>query len=355
VTNHQHKSFGSDNHAGAHPLVLSAMAAANAGDATAYGADPLTEGVTGRLCELFGAAGAFLVLGGTAANVMGMSLMLQPFEAAICAESAHLNEDECGATERIVGSKLLAVPTPDGKLTPELIASRLGGRGVIRRAQPRAVAITQSTEVGTCYSLEELGAIAEFCRAEDLLLYLDGARLANAAAHLDCTLADLAAHVDVLSFGATKNGAVGTEALVVMNEGLLAAAGFHRMQLLQLASKMRFMAAQFEALLTDDLWRANARRANAAAKRLADAVTAEPGLKLAYPVQANAVFAVLGGEQAAALQRDWNFHVWGEPGSGECVVRWMTAFDTTDADVDEFVAAIRASAAVANQSGSLSS
>jgi threonine aldolase len=347
VTNHQHKSFGSDNHAGAHPLVLQAMAAANAGDVTAYGADPLTERVTGQLCRELDAAGAFLVLGGTAANVLGLSLMLRPYEAAICATSAHLNEDECGATERIVGSKLLEVATPDGKLTPELIAPRLAGKGTLRRAQPRAVAITQATEVGTVYTLAELQAIGEFCRANDLLLYIDGARLANGVAHLGCTLAEVAAQADVLSFGTTKNGAVSTEALIVRNESLLEAAAFHRMQLLQLASKMRFMAAQVDALLTDELWLQNATQANAMAQRLANAVTEAPGLRLAYPVQANAVFAVLSRDQVTALQRDWNFHVWAEPGGEDCVVRWMTAFDTREADVDEFVTAIRATASVA--------
>jgi len=349
VTNQQRKSFGSDNHAGAHPIVLDAMLAANTGDVTSYGADPLTERVTRQLCDAFGAAGAFLVLGGTAANVLGLSLMLQPYEAAICTESAHLNEDECGATERILGSKLLAVPTADGKLTPDLIATQLAGRGTLRRAQPRAVVITQATEAGTCYSLAELRAIGEFCRAEDLLLYIDGARLANSAAFLGCSLTELAEYADVLSFGATKNGAVGTEAVIVRNSGLMAAAPYHRMQLLQLASKMRFMSAQFDALLTDELWLRNARQANTMAARLADSVSDVPGLRLAYPVEANAVFAILGREHATRLQADWNFNVRATLSEHEDVVRWMTAFDTSEADVDEFAAAIHATAGVVSQ------
>ena len=349
MTNQQRKSFGSDNHAGAHPLVLDAMMAANSGDATAYGADPLTERVTGQLCEAFGAAGAFLVLGGTAANVLGLSLMLRPFEAAICAESAHVNEDECGATERIVGTKLLAVPTTDGKLTPELIASKLHDRGTLRRAQPRAVVITQATEAGTCYSLAELRSIGELCRAEDLLLYIDGARLANSAAFLGCSLAELAKYADVLSFGATKNGAVGTEALIVRNADLLTAAPYHRMQLLQLASKMRFMAAQFGALLSDDLWLGNASQANAMARLLAESVTGVPGLRLAYPVEANAVFAILGKDQATRLQEDWNFHFRAGLNDDEVVARWMTAFDTSEADVNDFAADIRATAGMVSQ------
>jgi len=344
VTSPQRKSFGSDNHAGAHPAVLSALTAANAGDATAYGEDPLTAHAVGRLREAFGAADAFLVFGGTAANILGLSLLLRPFEAVICAESAHLNGDECGATERALGSKLLTVPTPDGKLTPDLIVSRLAGHGNPHRVQPRAVEIAQATEVGTCYTLGQLQEIRACCDAHDLLLYLDGARLANAAAYLGCTLAELAAPAHVLSFGGTKNGALGAEAVIVMNEAAAAAAPFQRMQLMQLASKMRFLAAQLIALLDDDLWRQNADQANRMARRLADGLAGLPELRLAYPAQANGVFAVLPAEQARRLQQDWNFHVLADLDDRESLVRWMTAFDTTEADVDAFITAIRETA-----------
>jgi threonine aldolase len=349
VTSQQRKSFGSDNHAGVHPAILSALSTANAGDATAYGDDPLTQQVTARLRAELGASEVFLVFGGTAANVLGLGLLLRPFEAVICAESAHLNGDECGAAERVLGSKLLTVPAPGGKLTPDLIASQIAGRGNAHRAQPRAVEIAQATEVGTCYTLDELRAISEFCRASGLLLYIDGARLANAAAFLGCTLAELASYADVLSFGGTKNGAMGAEAVVVMKEPLAAAMPFQRMQLMQLASKMRFLAAQFGALLDEGLWLANARHANAMARRLADGAAGLPGFRLAYPVEANGVFAVLRQEQVRALQRDWNFHVWAESDGEECVVRWMTAFDTPAADVDAFVAAIRETAPLPSQ------
>jgi threonine aldolase len=325
------------------------MTAANAGDATAYGEDPYTERAAARLRGEFQAADAFFVFGGTAANVLGLGLMLRPFEAVICAETAHLNGDECGATERVLGSKLLTVPTGDGKLTPDLIAGLLAGRGNSHRVQPRAVEIAQVTEVGTCYTLAELRDLREFCVASDLLLYMDGARLANAAAHLDCTLAELAAYADVLSFGGTKNGAVGAEAVIVMQEALAAAMPFQRMQLLQLASKMRFLAAQFVALLDDQLWRRNARHANAMARRLADGVSDISGLRLAYPVDANTVFAVLDNTWIAALQQDWNFHIWADQGGRESIVRWMTAFDTTEADVDMFVTAIREASVTASQ------
>jgi threonine aldolase len=335
------KSFGSDNHAGAHPAVLEALGSVSHGDVTAYGDDPWTEHVAARLSEEFGASGVFFVFNGTAANVLGISLMLRPYEAVICAEGAHLNVDECGAAERIVGCKLLTVPAEDGKLTPELVATRLGGRGDEHRAQPRAVAVTQATEVGTCYTVDELRRLGEFCHAEGLLVYMDGARLANAAAHLGCSLSDLAADADVLSFGGTKNGAVGAEALIVMNPSLAAEVPFQRKQQMQLASKMRYLAAQFAALLDDRLWLQNARHANAMARRLADGVSGLPGVGLRYPVESNGVFAILDPELAGPLQRDWNFYVWD---AGEHVVRWMAAFDTSEEDVDAFVAAIRAAA-----------
>jgi threonine aldolase len=332
------KSFGSDNHAGAHPAVLRALVDANSGDAVAYGADDWTERVTARLRETFGADEAFLVLNGSGANILGLSVLLRRHEAVICAESAHINTDECGSSERLLGTKLLTVPAADGKLTPDLIAERLSGRGDDHRAQPGVVAITQSTEFGTCYSLAELRKIADFCQASDLRFYLDGARLANAAASLDCSLAELAEHADVLSFGGTKNGAVGAEALVVMRSGLAGDVPYLRKQQTQLTSKMRFVAAQFGALLHDDLWRSNAAHANAMARRLAAGAATIDGVEIVYPVQVNAVFARLDPRHIAALQHDWTFHVWDEH---ESVVRWMTAFDTTEADVDAFLADMR--------------
>jgi threonine aldolase len=331
----QRKSFGSDNHAGAHPAVLRAIMDANLGDAVAYGADAGTERVTATLREIFRAEGAFLMLNGTGANVLGLSLLLRRHEGVICADSAHINTDECGAPEHILGTKLLAVPASDGKLTPELIAGRLAGRGDEHFMQPGAVALTQSTEFGTCYTLAELRKISDFARASDLRVYLDGARLANAAAYLDCPLAELAECADVLSFGGTKNGAIGAEALIVMHPGLAADVPYLRKQQTQLTSKMRFVAAQFDALLQDDLWRASAAHANAMARRLAAGAAAVPG------VEANAVFARLDPKHIAALQHDWFFHLWDEQ---ESVVRWMAAFDTTEADVDAFVASIRSSA-----------
>ncbi len=343
MANPTNKSFGSDNHAGAHPAVMAAVAAANAGDAVAYGDDETSRLAEQMLCSASGAARALLVFNGTAANVTGLSLMLRPFEAVICAESSHLNVDECGAAERILGCKLLPVDTPDGKLTPELISRRLGGRGDEHRAQPRVVQLAQVTEVGTCYSLAELRAIREFCRANGLLIYVDGARLANAIAQLDCSLADISGCADVLSFGGTKNGALAVEAVLVMTGDLADGELYQRKQLMQLSSKMRFLAAQIVGLLENDVWLQNARQANAMARRLAAELAELTGVKLAYPMEGNGVFAEIGQEQAEVLRRDWNFHVWQARDGGRCVVRWMTAFDTSEADVDALAAAVRAS------------
>ncbi|MFZ0755569.1 MAG: low specificity L-threonine aldolase [Trebonia sp.] len=334
------KSFGSDNHSGMHPAVMRAIVEANAGDAVAYGADPWTARAVGELRRLAGGDGeVYLVLNGSGANVLGLGLLLARHEAVICAESAHINTDECGAAERILGTKLLTVPAPDGKLTPELIASRLAGRGDEHFAQPGVVAITQSTEVGTCYSLAELRKVREFCADNGLRVFMDGARLANAAAYLGCTLAELAEQADVLSFGGTKNGAMGVEAVIVMRSGDAANAPYLRKQHMQLSSKMRFLAAQFIALLDDDLWLQNARHANAMASRLAAGLADLPGVDVVYPVEADAVFARLARQHVAELQREWTFHVWDETTS---VVRWMTAFDTQERDVDDFLASIAA-------------
>jgi threonine aldolase len=339
------KSFGSDNHAGTHPAVMRAIVEANVGDALAYGSDPWTGRALDELRRLSGAEGdVYLVLNGSGANILGLGLLLGRHESVICAESAHINTDECGAAERILGTKLLTVPAADGKLTPALIARRLAGRGDEHHAQPGVVAITQTTELGTCYSLAELRAIREFCTANRLRLYVDGARLANAAAHLGCTLAELAAQADVLSFGGTKNGAMGVEAVIVMRPGDAVNARFLRKQQLQLLSKMRFLGAQFNALLTDDLWLRNAAQANAMAARLAAGLADIPGVDVVNAVESDAVFARLDTDHIAELQRDWTFYLWDESAS---VVRWMTAFDTTESDVDEFLSAISAVAGAA--------
>jgi threonine aldolase len=322
---------------------MAAIVAANDGDAVAYGNDDITRTAIARLCDATGAQNAHLVFTGTAANILGLSLMVRPYEAVICAESSHLNVDECGAAERVLGCKLLPVQTPDGKLTPGLIASRLTGRGDEHRVQPRVIQLAQVTELGTCYSLDELRELRAFGQEHGLLIYLDGARIANAAAHLDCSLADIAAYADVLSFGGTKNGALGVEAVLAMTEGLADGAQYHRKQQMQLASKMRYLGAQMAALLSDGLWLASASHANAMAARLASSVAGLPGVRLAYPVQSNGVFTEVDGRTAEQLQKNFSIQIWSESDDGSCIIRWMTAFDTSAADVDRLAETIKAS------------
>jgi len=334
------RDFASDNHAGAHPAVIRAIAEASSGPAPAYGSDLWTGRAVDELRGMFGdKARVFFVFNGTAANILGISLLLRRYEAVICARTAHLNVDECGAAEQLLGCKLLTVEAPDGKLTPELVERRLAGRQDEHRVVPRVAAISQVTELGTCYSPEELSKLSDFCRSSGLFIYIDGARLANAAAHLGCGVAEFASHADVLSFGGTKNGAAAAEALIVMRPELCIDAPYLRKQQLQLASKMRFLAAQFLALIDGDLWLRNAEHSNEMAKRLADMVQRIPGVEIRQPVESNAIFAALDPRRIERLQQDWLFYVWD---SAESTVRWMTSFETTEADVDAFADAIRA-------------
>jgi threonine aldolase len=331
------RTFASDNYAGIHPKVLDAIAEANVGHAPSYGADDVTIEATELFRQHFGHdAQVFFTFNGTGANVVGLQSLLRPFEAVICAESAHINVDECGAPERFLGSKLIPLATPDGKLTPDLVDAAVTGRGDEHRVQPRVVSISQSTEVGTCYSVEEVTALGRSAHDHGMWLHLDGARLSNAAAHLGVGLGAFGsgAGVDVLSFGATKNGAMGAEAVVSFRPSDQSTLPFIRKQSMQLASKMRFVAAQFKALLSEDLWRRNADHANRMADRLAAGVARTPGVTIAYPVEANGVFAALPPDVTEQLQGQYPFYVW-DPPSG--VVRWMTSFDTTEQDVDQFV------------------
>jgi len=338
-------SFGSDNHAGVHPDVLAAVVEANVGMVPAYGDDPVTTEAERLLRAHFGeTAESFAVFNGTGANVVGLQAMTRSFEGVICAASAHINVDECGAPEKLIGSKLIDVAAPGGKLTVDLVDAAVWGVGDEHHVQPKVVSITQSTELGTVYSLAEIRALADYAHERGMYLHLDGARLANAAVSLGVDLGDLGASVgvDVLSFGATKNGAMGAEAVVVLDPGLATSLHFLRKQSMQLASKMRFISAQLVALLSDDLWRRNAAHANAMAQRLAAAVYGAPGVRVTDTVQANAVFALLDPAVTATLQEVTPFYVWDEV-TGQ--VRWMTSWATTEADVDVFAARIREVAA----------
>ncbi len=334
------RGFASDNYAGVHPEVLAALAVANEGHQVAYGEDAYTEHVQEIFRGHFGdRAQAFPVFNGTGANVIAMQALTDRWGAVICTETAHIHTDECGAPEKVAGLKLLTVPTPDGKLTADLVDRQAWGFGDEHRARPQVVSVTQSTELGTCYSVDELAAVVSHAHDLGMVVHLDGARLANAAATLDLPLRAFTTEigVDVLSFGGTKNGLMFGEAVVVLNPDAVGNITYLRKLSMQLASKMRFVSVQLEALLAGDLWLRNALHANAMAGRLEHAVRTVPGVEIVRPVQANAVFAVLPAEVTTRLQKRFRFYTWNEH-TGE--VRWMTAFDTTEADVDAFTAAL---------------
>jgi threonine aldolase len=339
------KAFASDNYASAHPDVLAAMAEANDGHAVSYGADPWTARAQEILRGHFGAVSeSLLVFNGSGANVVSIRAVCRPWEAVVCADTAHVNVDEGGAPERIAGVKLLTVATPDGKLTPDQVRARVTRIGDEHAVQPRLVTITQSSEYGTRYRPEETAALAQTAHELGLVLHMDGSRLANAAAGLGCGLGDLATAVgvDVLSLGGTKNGMLLGEAVVFLNPALGEGARYLRKQTLQLASKSRFLAAQFIAMFEGDLWRRNAVHANAMAARLADAIAGIPGVTITQAVQANGVFAVMPREAADAVRARWPFYTWDE-GTGE--ERLMCSWDTTTDEVDAFAEALASACA----------
>lgn len=341
------KQFASDNYAGAHPEILDAISAANGGHQIAYGEDVYTAHLTEVFERHFGeGTQVFPVFNGTGANVVGLQSMLPRWGAVVTASTAHINVDENGAPERVGGMKLLPVDTPDGKLTPELIDREAWGWGDEHRAQPLVVSITQSTEVGTVYTPEEVRAIADHAHERGMTVHMDGARLANAAAALDVPLRAFTrdAGVDVLSFGGTKNGLLYGEAVVVLNEAASDGLVYLRKMNMQLASKLRFVSAQLIALLEGDLWLRSASHANSMATRLRESLerlSADgeiAGLGFSQKTQSNAVFATLPAGVADSLRERFRFYDW-DASTGE--VRWMCSFDTTEADVDAFVDAIR--------------
>lgn len=330
------RSFASDNNAGVHPAILRAIAAVNRGHAVGYGDDPCTLSALRHFRRHFGKdTQAFLVFNGTAANVLSLAALTNSFHAVICAEAAHLYVDECGAPEKFTGCKLIPVPTVNGKLTVEAVAAACHGIGDQHHVQPRVISITQSSEVGTVYQPEEVRALARFAHSRGMYLHMDGARIANAAAALNLTLRQATRDlgVDVLSFGGTKNGALGAEAVVFFHPGLARNFPFIRKQGMQLASKMRFAAAQMEALLAGDLWRRNALHANRMAKLLEKEIRRIPQAEIVYPVEANGVFVRLPRRAIAPILRRYFFYVWDERND---VVRWMCSWDTTEDDVKQF-------------------
>lgn len=336
------KSFASDNYSGVHPEVLDAIVRANRGHVGAYGNDPYTQSAIAKFREQLGPdIDVFFVFNGTGANVTGLKAVTRSYHSIISSSLAHLHVDECGAPEQVIGCKVLTVETEDGKITPAGVKQHLYGFGDQHHSQPRVICITQSTEIGTVYRPEEIKALADLAHAHGMYLHMDGTRLANAAAFLDVPLRALTtdAGVDILSFGGTKNGMMIGEAVIFFNKELAHDFTFIRKQSMQLGSKMRFIAAQFEALLSNDLLLRNARHANRMAQLLAEGIRDIPNVQITNQVEANAVFASVPRETIPLLQEKHFFYVWSEEKSQ---VRWMASFDTTEEDIAQFVAQIKA-------------
>jgi threonine aldolase len=335
------KNFASDNNAGIHPLILKALEETSQGYAKAYGDDLYTEAAIRQFKKHFGEdIDVYFLFNGTGANVLGLKAVTESFQAVICPASAHINTDECGALERFTGCKLLTVSTEDGKLQPGQVQNFLEVSGNQHHNQPRVISITQSTELGTVYTISEIRELAEFAHQHGMLLHMDGARIANAAVALNTGLKAFTAEagVDILSFGGTKNGMMFGEAVVFFNPDLGRNFKYIRKQGMQLMSKMRFVAAQFIGLFTDDLWLTNAQNANRMAQKLAQELAQIPQIQITQKVEANAVFAVIPAQYIPILQAHYFFYVWNEPTSE---VRLMTTFDTTEADILDFVQLVK--------------
>jgi len=335
------RSFASDNNAGVHPRIMAALLAANRDHVIAYGDDPCTA----RAIRLFRRhlgrdADVYFVFGGTGANVLGLKAATASHQAVVCARTAHINVDECGAPENFAGCKLIGIPSGNGKITVDQIKHVLPAAGDEHQVQPRVISVSQATEMGTVYTPAELKALARYAHAHGMLLHVDGARIANAAASLNVQLRAITrnAGVDVLSFGGAKNGMMYGEAVVFFDQTIARDFKYTRKQGMQLPSKMRFISAQFEALLSNDLWRRNAAHANRMAQRLARELARLPRITITQPVEANGVFALVPKECVPLLQKQSFFYVWNEDTSE---VRFMTSFDTTRKDIADFVCLVR--------------
>jgi threonine aldolase len=335
------RSFASDNNAGIHPEIIAAIAAANDGHVIAYGDDPYTARAVAKFRQHLGEdVEVFFVFGGTGANVLGLKAATESHQAIICADTAHINVDECGAPEKFTGCKLLSVPTEEGKFGVASFAHFMHGVGFEHHVQPRVISISQATEMGTVYTPKEIKELANFAHKNDMVLHVDGARLSNAAASLRLPLRAITKDVgvDVLSFGGAKNGMMYGEAVVFFDKSLAKDFKYTRKQGTHLPSKMRFVSAQFEALLANDLWRRNAEHANRMASLLARELRKVPQISITQPVQANGVFAIVPKKYIARLQKEYFFYVWNEETSE---VRFMTSFDTTEEDIADFVGLVK--------------
>ncbi len=330
------RSFASDNNAGVHPKILQAMAEVNQGHAVGYGDDRYTEAAVDKFKQQFGQdIEVFIAFNGTAANCLGLKALTESHHAVICAEGAHIYTDECGAPEKFTGCKLIPLPAADGKLTVESVSHAYHGIGDQHHVQPRVISITQATELGTVYKANEIRDLACFAHERSMFLHMDGARIGNAAVNLGLSLREATRDlgVDVLSFGGTKNGAMGAEAVIFFKREFSRDFLYIRKQAMQLASKMRFISAQFDALFTHDLWRENAAHANKMAALLENEIRKIPQVRITQPVEANGIFAQIPQHAISKIQERYFFYVWNEEQS---LVRWMCSFDTTEADVKEF-------------------
>ena len=335
------RGFGSDNFSGVLPEVFKALEESAFGHAHSYGDDPYSAKAIAAFKTLFGEeTEVCFVYNGTGANILALSAYMQSYHAIICAETAHINVDECGAIEKQTGCKLLTVPTFDGKLNVNLIQNHMHDFGNQHHTQPKIISITQCTELGTVYTPEEIKAICEFAHAHGMFVHMDGARLSNAIAHLGCTPAAITRDVgiDVLSFGGTKNGMMFGEAVLFLTPPPFHEVKYLRKQYMQLHSKTRFIAAQFLAMLKNDLWLKTALHANNMAQKLASEAAQIPGIKITQEVQGNEVFAIIPRESIAKLQEQCFFYVWDE---NAAEVRWVCSFDTTENDIIEFTNLLR--------------
>ena len=341
MTEELKRGFASDNNAGIHPEVLKAIQDANMGHCIAYGDDIYTQKAIAKIKEHFGKdIDVYFTFNGTGSNVLALKMLTESYNSIICAETAHINVDECGAPEKFTGCKLLSVPTENGKLTIEKIKYHMHDFGFEHHSQPKVISIAQVTEMGTVYTPNEIKKITDYAHKNAMFVHMDGARLCNAAVNLDRDLREITADVgvDVLSLGLTKNGAMNAEAIIFFNQEISENFKYYRKQGMQLASKMRFMAVQFEALFSNDLWKKNAEHANKMAKTLAEGVAEIPQIQITQKVEANGVFAIVPSEIIPKLQKEFFFYMWNEQKSE---VRWMTSFDTQIKDIEEFVLLLR--------------
>jgi threonine aldolase len=336
------RGFASDNNAGVHPEILEEIRSVNKGHVIGYGDDPYTEEARDLFCQHLGAdTETFFVFTGTAANVLGITAVTRSWNSVIAAFTAHVEQDECGAPEKFSGCKVLTVDTPDGKINPEMLRKHMHGFDFEHHSQPKVVSITQATEMGTVYSPQEISELADYAHKRDMLIHMDGARIANAAVYLDLPFKAFTteAGVDILSFGGTKNGMMFGEAVCFLTPGLSDNFKYIRKQGMQLASKMRFISAQYIAYFRKELWKKLAMHSNSMAQLLFSKVKDLEGIKITQPVQANGVFVILPDEIVKILQERYFFYPWDDNMSE---YRWMTSWDTSEDDIEEFTDLLRA-------------